>query len=164
MDCTSVCDGGGVPICELFRSCNTAKSWHPETAGGGSCEAAVSNIRCCTLPKHRQKCLCHTGCAGSTPWRRGAASEGSQGLSEATPLEKERRPEVVPRQRHWKRSLICNCAQVLVPLTRHEFKTRRRIEGCSQKALAPLATFCSRSAAVGHGTEPVTPISSCPCW
>jgi hypothetical protein len=50
----------------------------------------------------------------------------------------------VPRQRHWKVSPISISAKVLVPLTRHEFRSMSRIEGCSQKALAPLAIFLSR--------------------
>ena len=99
----------------------------------------------------------HYRWAGSTPLRRGAASEGSQGLSEATPLEKERRPEFVPRQRHWKRSLIGNCAQVLLPLTRHEFKSRCESRGARKKRSHP--SLPSEAAPRRCGPEPVTPLS-----
>src|SRR5216684_6372930 len=46
---------------------------------------------------------------------------------------------LVPRQRHWS-----NRGLHPVPLTRHAFERERETRGCSQKTLAPLATFLSR--------------------
>jgi len=49
----------------------------------------------------------------------------------------------MPRQRHQKLSLIFIRAVVPVPLTRHNFRGSP-FQGCSQKALATLATLFSR--------------------
>lgn len=42
------------------------------------------------------------------------------------------------------RRVIFVRARCPVPLTRHDFKWTSRVEGCSQKALAPLATLLCR--------------------
>ena len=122
---------------DLLLSLTGLKLWEEMSIRGGSVmprsvgeiDGRVDLPRHPEHQQHRQECLCTPAAPVAHRWRRGAASEGSQGLSEATPLEKERRPEFVPRQRHGKRSLICICAQVLVPLTRHEFKSRRASRG-----------------------------------